>query len=101
MIHKYIAALFVACISFATQPAMAAEQVKAGSPEAASLVAHEFMVLFFNVPKADVALTAPSIDGDWAKLQARSPGRVCDMTLVRDAKANPLGWVVQMHTCKK
>lgn len=70
-----------------------------GSPEAAKEVGCTFVALIYGANRTSVEVSQPTIANEWASLQTKSDGKVCNLTLQKNTSANKYGWVVNAQDC--
>lgn len=76
--------------------------IEPGSAEAAKYIATEYTRLIFGDATAnELTSTAPTMSGEHASIKAVLNGKDCTIELVRDSKANAMGWDVRRHHCAK
>lgn len=81
-------------------PASASDHtLQSGSAEASREAGRTFVALIYGSNPIFIEVSQPTIDNEWATLQTKSDGKICNLTLQRNASANKYGWVVSTHSC--
>jgi len=92
---KIICALSMAFVSFA----ISADEIEAGSSDAAEKVVSDFLEETYNAPREGIFVEDFTLDGESASVSAVIPGKRCLLKLTKSDDEIHLGWTVDQHDC--
>ncbi len=92
---KIICAISMALVAFA----ISADEIEAGSSDAAEKVVSDFLAETYNAPKEGIFVEDFTLDGLSASVSAVIPGKRCLLKLTKNDDETNLGWTVEQHDC--